>query len=219
MIDIAPIKKAALMFKARSEAYEITDDLSFDAANEDLKAIKAKYKEIEAKRVAITKPQNDAIKQVNALFKPPLQYLKDAEELLKSRILVYQTKKKRERAIAQAEAAKKVKEEKARLAAEAEKLKASASLEDQVQAMIMESQAKTLAVAEAPKIGDDKISIKTRKDVTVTDLKAFLQAIIDGHTPENAITVNMAVVRAAWKAGNPFIGCSEIEEKSVAVRS
>ena len=58
--------------------------------SETLAKIKSTQREVEKKRKEITQPLNLALKNINALFKEPLDKLKNAETLIKDAMLKYQ---------------------------------------------------------------------------------------------------------------------------------
>lgn len=60
------------------------DDLNF--ASELVKTVKDRWKELEEKRTAITKPINEGLRAINALFKPVQDPLAQAELIIKSKI-------------------------------------------------------------------------------------------------------------------------------------
>lgn len=214
MFDIAPVTKEAIEFKARAESFNITSDFEFGIANEDLKNVKARLKSVEAQRVSVTKPINDSLKRVNDMFRGPITFLKEAEAALKTAILTYQKKIAEEQEKAAAEAAKALEATKAELAKQAEQLESSGDI---IAAQVIRDQSETLAPAKAQPI-ESCLSTYVTKDVEVTDLKAFLQGIIDGTIPTETISINMPVIRKAYKSGTLFQGCTEVQKERSAVR-
>ena len=88
----------------------VADDAHFATAGVCLGEVKGRYKELETQRKAITKPLLDAKKGIDALFKPALTSLKDAEGSIKSGMAQYQMKLQREQQAAAAAAAKAAEE-------------------------------------------------------------------------------------------------------------
>lgn len=105
-------------------AYEISNESGYSLAVEATANIKAKAKELEESRKALTKPLDDAKKTVMDLYREPSEQLARAERIIKSAILAFQQKVQRER-------------EAARLKAEAE---ARAEAERQAQALAKEAE-------------------------------------------------------------------------------
>lgn len=54
---------------------------------------KSRAKALEAKRTEITKPLNEALRAVNALFKPPKDRFEALERMLKGKVVAYMTAK------------------------------------------------------------------------------------------------------------------------------
>ncbi|TFZ03097.1 hypothetical protein EZ313_17955 [Ramlibacter henchirensis] len=123
---------AALLLRERARSWRervplvVDSELMFSVAGEDLQAVKALQHEVEAQRVAITRPLNEALRAVNALFRAPKQFLEEAEAMLKRAMLAY-TAAERERLEAErSEAQQRQCEEQARLAGEQRELEATA---------------------------------------------------------------------------------------------
>ena len=103
-----------------AQSYAIDCPEMYEAAAEDLKAVKTKWKEIEAKRTEIVAPLNKAVKAVNDLFRAPLEYLTQAEGVLKGALLTYDNEQERIRKAEQERLEAIARAEQARLRAEAE---------------------------------------------------------------------------------------------------
>lgn len=97
---------------ARKADLEIKNDEQAKTASEILSDIKKKYKELEEQRKSITKPIDDAKKQVMALYKAPMELLERAERHLKGLILKFQEEKER-KAREEAERIRRLAEEEA----------------------------------------------------------------------------------------------------------
>lgn len=82
----------------------LTDD-DQEVAAEVLRDVKGRHKELEEKRKAITGPLNQALREVNGLFRPVTDALKEGERLLKEKIATYQKEKAERNARRLAEAA------------------------------------------------------------------------------------------------------------------
>ena len=74
MPDQATLKSAE-SYLSSAKAYVIQSPEMAEAASDDLKAIKAKYKQLDDLRKSITKPFDDAKKGIMDLFRAPLEYL------------------------------------------------------------------------------------------------------------------------------------------------
>ena len=118
--------------------FEIADNEAFGLAAEELQQIKGRMKTLDAQRVAITGPLNQATKAVNDLFRGPTELLVNAEQVLKSKMLRWQQKVEAEAAEARRVAEAEAEAQRRKLEAEA------AALREMAQA-----QAETAAAAAA----------------------------------------------------------------------
>lgn len=66
---------------------DITSQKIYDSCNVTLKQIKSGIKSLDDKRKELTKPINQSIKNINAMFKVPIRKLKGFEHLIKSKML------------------------------------------------------------------------------------------------------------------------------------
>jgi hypothetical protein len=102
--------REALTLAQRARAALEESDLIVDSdsmlaiAGEDLKAVKSLQQLVEDRRTAITRPLNQALKQVNDLFRPPKEYLMQAERRLKEAILLHTARQEEMAAAARARA-------------------------------------------------------------------------------------------------------------------
>lgn len=106
---------------AETKNLVIANQATYDSAADILKAIKTRQKEFEAKRKEITRPIDVAKAAVMELFRRPLDFLCEAEAIIKDRMIKYtdeQEKRRREQ------------EEKLRKQAEAEEARKKAALEE-----------------------------------------------------------------------------------------
>jgi hypothetical protein len=88
--EMAPEQVKALAALAwLRDTFQIVDQDTLDKAGELVKAAKGRWKELEEKRTAITKPLNEAKRGVDKLFKPVLDLYAEAEGILKTKIGAY----------------------------------------------------------------------------------------------------------------------------------
>lgn len=73
----------------------ITTDDEQEFAARGLRLVKEWHAELEDKRTAITKPMNQALREVNDLFRPMQTALKETERIVKARIADYFENKRR----------------------------------------------------------------------------------------------------------------------------
>lgn len=212
---------------AIAETFEITSsDIALNAGD-SLKKIKFLAKELEQKRTAITKPINQALREINALFKPAKDWLSQAERLMKTKLLSYQAEQER---IAQ-EAQRKIDEEArkermrlekaAALAAQAGMDDRAEELREEVEAQVEEAQTAPAVQSAAPKI-EGVVTRKTWK-ADVTDKSLFIQHVASKRPDLIAlIQINQSALNAqarSLKGSLDLPGIRVYEEKNIAARS
>lgn len=151
-VESVKAKKQADSVYDMADAFVVDSQPMYEAAGAELQACRDKYKQIEAQRVFLKEPFLEGGRRIDAFFKAPLDRLQGAAELLKGRMLTYQTaeeekaRKAREQAEAEARA-ERVRLENERRAAEAEQKR----LADEQRAADAEAARK---IEEARKAGD-----------------------------------------------------------------
>jgi hypothetical protein len=93
------------------QALEITNQNEFEISEAAIKNVRTKYKEIEAERVKITGPMDQAKKAVMDLFRKPLMVLEAIETKINTGRKAYLNKKEQERLEAEKKLAKEAKKE------------------------------------------------------------------------------------------------------------
>ena len=81
-------QEAPAMLK-KAEAIVILNQSQYESANDVMKVVKTKYKELDTKRKEITKPLDQAKNAVMDLFRQPLELLKQAEATIKKLMIDY----------------------------------------------------------------------------------------------------------------------------------
>lgn len=112
-----------------ANSIKIDSPAMLEVAGEELRAVVAKKKELNDQRLSITRPIDTAKTNVMNLFKKPIEFLENAESILKRAIASYQTEQRQIAENTQRELDAAAAKEKARLAAEAK------ALEDEVAAL------------------------------------------------------------------------------------
>lgn len=157
---------------------EITTPEMAIAVGEDLKGIKTLAKQLEAKRTAITQPLNQALREVNALFKPAKDWLKQAEVVLKAKLLEYQTEQERIARERQAKADATARKEREKLERRAAKAEAKGKTEKaEVLREVAEAQAAPVIESAAPKLAG--IARRVTWKAQVTDELALVKHIVE----------------------------------------
>lgn len=118
MIDTQSVEQSTdVAILCKNAEITISNQGDYDSAAIVLKQIKARSKELDEQRKKITKPLDEAKKEVMSLYNEPLLHLANAESFIKSRMIDYtaeQERKAREeqmrlQKLADAEAAKQKK--------------------------------------------------------------------------------------------------------------
>lgn len=236
-VSTAPMlaDKASKLF-AVAQAYKVNSPAMFEAAGEDLKAIKAQAKVIEETRTSITGPLNAALKNVNDLFRAPAKFCADAEALLKGAMTTFTIEEQRKEREAQAAREAEAVKERQRLAAEAaaaQKLADEAAAagdiakaeELQEQAQASTSEASLIASMPATAPTQTKVAGISMRDVwgaEVTDLKALVQAVAAGTVPLEAIAADIKFLgnqARALKGNLNYPGVRAVNTPTMAARA
>lgn len=85
---------------AALKAFEINSLEDQEFAVDLIRELKVKHDGLEAVRTSITKPMNEALNAVNALFRPARQLLEEGEKILKQKISVYVAAREKENRLA-----------------------------------------------------------------------------------------------------------------------
>lgn len=185
--DIGDDVRSAQASLALAQAVVINNAEELAGVAEELKKIKAKAKELTAKRLTMTRPLDESKKTIMDFFRRPLSFLEQAESLLKGAMLTYNRKVQAEaRAAAQREEARLKKNAEAR-ARRAEK-KGDEDLAEEIRA-----DAEMTVVPVVPE--STKVAgVSTRKvwKGEVTDMMALVKAVAAGNAPVTLLTVDKA---------------------------
>jgi len=218
-----------------------------EMAAEDLRKVKQLQKDVEAARTSITGPLNQALSAVNALFRQPAEYLAGAERTLKVCIGTYQEEQRRIAAQAAAEAARRQAKEQARQAEIAQQAEEAVRLlrqqametddQEQLSLLVRQAEEQSFAAEAAAQLAQVVVSapvavapakvsgISGRQvySAEVTDLRALLQAVLDGKAPLEAVQADMkflgAQAKAFKKTGPLFPGVVATATNSISARA
>lgn len=105
---------------AKDLAPLIDSDAMYQEGAELLKKVTDSHKTLDEKRLETTKPLRDKVEEINDDYKPAIQRLKDAGELIKQGMLTYDRRVEAERQEAERQARVRAEEERRRAAEEAE---------------------------------------------------------------------------------------------------
>lgn len=208
----------------------------YEIAGEELRNVKANQKTVEATRVSITKPLNDALRAANAVFAKPAAKWMQAEITIKDAMTTYKDQQdalareaqavadkatKLQRLTLMAESAKAYEE--AQKAASAGDMEAAEAATEAAEAASLMSEVltHTPTVVAAPKVAG--ISTRTTYTAAITDLKALVTAVAEGKAPLECLVADTsflgAQARAYKKVGLLFPGVQVNASSSIAARA
>lgn len=221
------------MFLMQAKALVITNNEENTLAADDLKRIKAKAKELDEQRKALTKPLDDQKKEVMEFYRPATEFLTEAEKILKGAMAKYNAEQERIAAVERAREAARVAEEQQRLRREAVELAAkaqeAAKAGDTDAAFLAQVEAEEkLAVAEivtaAPVAEQTKqsgISYRSTWSAEVTNIVELCQFVAANPNMAHLVEANLTELRkmaVAMRENLNIPGVKAVENKTVAVR-
>jgi len=217
---ISPLSAGIDQLEGQVTRAEVSDDDSLSKAGDLYKIIGSQEKKSEDARKKLVQPLNLHVKWINNQFKPLTERLKLIKNSLKGKMDIFVAEKTR---IEQEQA------EAARKAAEEEALQRAAELEKQGQAEVADKVIEAAAELpstvpkSAPARGDYGSTTSARTDwkAEIVDIKAFLQAIIDGHIPEDYIEIKQSKLNSlatAKKVEKTNFGIKIFKTVSASIR-
>jgi len=196
--------------------YKVIDQASLDNAGNELRTIMSKSKELEERRLRITRPMDAAKKEIMDFFRGPLQFLSDAERIIKRNILAFQQEQRRIAEQREAEQREKERKERERLEARARKAEESGKVE---KAEILREQADAVPSTHIAPAYQTPAGVSTRatwsaeitdKDAlivavaaTIIAMRPELRELIDkpkGAVPSILIDINSSILNAQARA-------------------
>lgn len=199
--DESALSSGASAAVRMAEAFTIENDDDFAMAAEELRAIKAKGKQLEEKRVSLVEPLNKVVKAINDLFRGPIGALTSAEGTFKSRMVEYSTQKERKAAEERRAAQAAVEAEQRRLREQAEQIEAEARARQRV-ADEEAARVAAAARAEAERLqreGDEAAAAKVREKAEAARAEAARVAEQEAQTTNAqiaAVQATAAVITA-----------------------
>lgn len=172
-------KEISVLQLARQADVIVENDEQANYASDILSQIKKKYKELDDQRKSITKPLDDAKKQVMDLFRSPLDLLERAEKHLKGLIAKYQEEKEK-KAREEAEKLRKLAEEQAekerkKLEAQIQKAQEKGKIEkvEELIEKVQEIESNPIVIPEVVVQKPSNISFKEKWTAKVIDFKSL----------------------------------------------
>jgi hypothetical protein len=212
--DIAQAEK--LLAVARE--YKIDSPQIMEAAAGDLKNIKLKAKDLEERRMAMTRPLDESKKRIMDFFRAPLQYLTDAERLIKRSMLAYQDEQDRKRREQEAKLREAQRKEQERLQKRAE---VAAAKGQEEKAEVLREAAEMMPTPVVANHDPSPQGISTREtwSAEVFDKMALILAVAEGQVPDAVLAVDMKVLNAqarALKSAMKYPGVKAVASKTIA---
>lgn len=202
-----------------AQGFVVDSEETAELAAEELRGVKTMLKTVEDERTKITKPLNDAVKAVNALFAKLSSPLQRAESIYKGKILQYRNEQERKRREEQAKAEAAARAERERLEKEAQKLEKKGKAEEaaakrDIAAMMPES----MPAAPAPKV--EGFSVRKNWKSRVTNKMDVIKFVAANPAFEYLLDVNASKADALAKQHEKGdIGVPGLEGYNAAVAS
>ncbi len=207
--------------EASAGALTIETAVQFQASGELLGTIKTRQKDMEELRLSITRPMDEAKKQVMKVFQPALERLGNVEKAIKSAVLTYTQEQERKRCEEQAVLDADAERERARLERLADRQR-EAGREERAEAT--EERAEEVAaptVASAP-VPTGPVHLRTIWSAEITDLAELVKACAEGKAPLALLQPDMPTLNGmarSLKERFNIPGVKAVSEQSVAARS
>lgn len=213
----ALVAQAAEML-SNAETFEVRTVDDYHDAAATLKIIKGRQGELKTLRESITKPMLAALESVRALFRKPEATLAGAEQLIKRAMATFDEEQERRRRDAQRKLDEAAEKERRRLAQQAER--AAAKGDTDKAAELTERAAMTVApIAQQDRPTVSGISRRETWRAEVTDLRALVRGVADGHVPLAAIEANQSFLNGqarALRSELRYPGVRPIPERTIA---
>lgn len=189
--EVRELKTNAEKALAFAQQLKVTDEHSFETATNALMAIKAAANRAETVRRFFVDPLNEHVKRINALFKPKVDMLLEAERLIKTEQLAYHAAQQRKAEEAKKREFKKVAAGKTTIEKAAEKVAA------------------IVQPATTIKTDAGAVTFQTRRKAVITDIDKL---------PRHYLVPDMQRISRDALAGVPIPGVKVIEEQRVSAK-
>lgn len=216
--DVKKLAEETAHYLDEANKFVIENDNQYEQAGLDLKTIKDKSRELDTKRKLITSPMDEAKKAVMNFFLEPLGFLKNAENVLKKSMLVYQDDKAKKARVEEERLRRIQCEEQERLVKEAEEADKSGDVET---ANAIIEQAASLPEVIVDKIAPKVHGVRTtiRWSAEVLDKLELIKAVAAGTVPIIALDVNTKFINqqaVSLKDAFNIAGCMATGKKGIA---
>lgn len=196
--EIAVVKTQVSKAISAAESIEIKTDEQMLEAGEIKKKIKIVGKMVKEKKEAITKPLNDALKQVRELFKPLEEGYEQADDMIASKMIAYQ----------------RIIEEKQRKIEEEARKKLEEAQKQLEQGKLTEKQAERVENKIEKKLEEAPQVIKKSENFQTREIKKF-RIINETEVPREYLMIDEVKVRKAMMAGIVVSGVEYYTDKII----
>lgn len=203
-----------------AKQFEISTADDYERANESLKGIIIKKRELDERRKAITRPIDDAKKRIMDLFQPALKYLEDAEQTIKRDMLVWNREQERLRQEREARLREQQRKEREKLQQQAEKASASGKTE-KAEALLQQADM-TDGVSVAPATPKTSSSVRKTWQARVTDKAALIKAAAERPDLQALLNVDQTALNAmarGLKSNLSIPGVEAYQRESISTRT
>lgn len=197
--EVRALTKVAHELLVGVEAFRLITAIDYLEAAERLKQVKAKQKELKARREKITKPLNEALRSIRELFGKPESALDTAESILKGAISAYDAEQERQRREQQRRLDEAAEKDRQRLLQQAQRAAAKGNSDKAAQ--LEERASMTVAPIvqhEAPRVAG--IARRENWRAEVVDLRALIVAVAEGRVPLAAVQANSSFLAGQARA-------------------
>jgi hypothetical protein len=184
---------------AAAEARTILTEQDYLQAGGELTAIKAKAREIDEARKALKKPIDEAAARIQAFFKGPLDFLANAEGVLKRKLVDYQAEQDRKRSEEQARADEAARKERARLQAIADEAARKAREQAAAQRKAAEEAAAAGRAAEAQRLAAAAARTEEKAAEKVETFESRAATVVAPVISREPPKVSGVQTREVWK--------------------
>jgi hypothetical protein len=216
--EVKALTQQASDMLASAEAFKVATVGDYEEAAITLKAVKSRQKDLKALKETLTKPMLSALEAARALFHLPESRLERSERLLKQAMSDYDQQQERLRQEAQRKLDEAAERERRQLAQRAER--AAAKGDHDKAGALAERAAMTVApIAQPDRPAVAGISRRETWHAEVTDVRALVRGVADGHVPLAAIQPNKTFLNGqarALRAELRYPGVRAVPERTIA---
>lgn len=217
----APTLPVAGSATSMAKALVVDSQEMYEFADKQMVSVKRQAKEFEAQRKEIVDPINKAKDAVQALFRPVLDDLAEAEGCYKRAMLGYQQEQDRMRRAEQARLDEEARIAREKLEAQAAKAAAKGHTE-KAEVLAATAAVTTAPIATSTYVAPKGLSVKKTWKARVVDKAALLRSVLDNPSFMHLVEIDGGALDKLAKAMEghvPLAGVECFEEESLARRA